>query len=107
MLWKTKPVKSERAVSREEKEFFTRVKGEITTIRQQGAQPEKDASTFSRFRCDLCNSTFPLQELRQCMLCGRWACPSCFTPDYYICNSCNGIVRLHLLSVKEEGKGRE
>lgn len=106
MLLKPKSTKNERSGSREEREFFSRVKGDITTIREQGTPPEKDTGSFSRFRCDLCNGTFPLTELKQCTLCGRWACSSCWTTEYYICNSCSGIVRLHLIPAQQPGKPR-
>lgn len=107
MLWKSKSSRGSSSGSRDQSDLFTRVKADIPTMRQQGAPPEKDPATFSRFQCDLCNSSFPLSELRQCTLCGRWACPSCWTDEYYICNSCHGIVRLHLIPVSQKGKPRE
>lgn len=97
MLWKSKPGRSNRDTSRAGGDLFSRVRGDIPLIRKQGEPPEKDASSFSRYHCDLCNDSFPSTGLKQCTLCGRWSCPSCFTSEYYICNSCNGIVRLHLL----------
>ncbi|WAI01707.1 hypothetical protein [Methanogenium organophilum] len=65
-------------------------------MKKQGEPPEKDPSSFSKYYCDLCNETFFLTRLRQCTLCGRWACTSCWTQDYYVCNSCLGIYKLHL-----------
>jgi hypothetical protein len=75
-------------------DLFHVVKGEVRPFRAQGDPPERDRTRFSGFICDLCNTTHPVQELRQCVLCGRYACGSCWTPEYYVCNSCNGIIRL-------------
>jgi hypothetical protein len=75
--------------------LYQTLRKEIPPIRKQGEPPLKDPSSFSRYRCDLCNSSFSLQELRQCAICGRWADKDCFAPAYYVCNSCNGIIELH------------
>ncbi len=88
-------------------DLFSHRKKDILVLRQQGASPEKDPGTFSRYQCDLCNGSFPLTNLKQCTLCGRWACPDCWTDEFYICRSCHGIVKLHLLSQQQKGKARE
>jgi len=74
------------------------LKNEVKPIRKQGEPPARDGTSFSRYACDLCNSVHPVQELRQCAICGRWACEGCWTKEYYLCNSCNGIVRLQLIN---------
>ncbi len=110
MLWKNKPGRGETRGSKKDPnrpDLFSRVQKDVTVMRKQGEPPEKDASSFSRYHCDLCNSTFPSTELKQCTLCGRWACATCWTPDYYICNSCNGILRLHLIQGQEKGGLKE
>ncbi|MFA5394690.1 MAG: hypothetical protein WC346_01575 [Methanogenium sp.] len=65
-------------------------------MRKPGESPQKDVSSFSRYFCDLCNEAVPLTGLRQCTLCGRWACPSCWTQEFYVCNSCHGAYKLHI-----------
>jgi hypothetical protein len=107
MRWKNSSARSERYGMKEQNDFFTRVKKDIPTMRKQGVAPEKDPTTFSRYQCDLCNGSFPLTDLKQCTLCGRWACPDCWTGEFYICRSCNGIVQLHLLPLRQKGKIRE
>ncbi len=77
-------------------DLYHELKEEIPRFRKQGELPARDSGTFSRYFCDLCNSGFTIGELRQCSLCGRWACSGCWTPEYYICNSCHGILKLHL-----------
>ncbi|KQC02862.1 MAG: hypothetical protein APR55_07585 [Methanolinea sp. SDB] len=101
MLWKSRPKNNNRAKNLDTSDFYSRLKDDIPVMRKQGEPPEKDPSSFSRFYCDLCNDSFPLSELKQCTLCGRWACTSCWTPEYYLCNSCNGILKLHMLPQQE------
>jgi hypothetical protein len=107
MLWKKSSIRSERSGTKGQNDFFARLKKDIPTMRQQGAAPDKDPSTFSRYHCDLCNGSFPLTGLKQCTLCGRWACADCWTEDLYICRSCNGVVKLHLLPLQQRVKPRE
>jgi hypothetical protein len=107
MLWKGKPGKSEAKGSGKGPDLLSRVRNDVTVMRKQGEPPEKDTSSFSRYHCDLCNNTFLSTELKQCTLCGRWACATCWTQEYYICNSCNGILRLHMIQVQEKGRVRE
>lgn len=98
-LWKSKSSGSQQNSLRKEN-LVSRIRKDIPRIRKQGENPDRDTSSFSRFVCDLCNSPFPNTELRQCILCGRWACPSCWTEEYYVCNSCNGMITLHTLPEK-------
>ncbi len=86
--------------------FYARLRGNIPMMRKPGHSPQKDPSTFSRYYCDLCNDSFPLTDMKQCSLCGRWACPSCWTPQYYVCNSCHGIIRLHTLATDPVPAGK-
>jgi len=67
---------------------------EITVMRRQGEPPAKDPHSFGQFTCDLCNTAHPIPELRQCVLCGRWACDSCWKDEYYTCRSCAGLIRI-------------
>lgn len=82
-------------------DLVTRLRKDISPVRNQGDSPEKDTTRFSGYFCDLCKSPFAYSELRQCMLCGRWACPSCWTPEFYVCNSCNGMITLHMLQERK------
>ncbi|MBU7018716.1 MAG: hypothetical protein HXS44_14495 [Theionarchaea archaeon] len=86
--------KKEPEKKEEERDLFTQLRKEVHTIRKQGQPPDKDPLTFSRYVCDLCSTSHPLSELKQCAVCGRWACATCWTPEYYLCNSCSGIVTL-------------
>lgn len=79
---------------KENPDLYTQLRHEAQVIRNQGEPPEKDGLTFSRYVCDLCSTSHSLSELRQCAVCGRWACASCWTDKYYLCNSCSGIVAL-------------
>jgi hypothetical protein len=31
------------------------------------------------------------------VLCGRWACESCWKDEYYTCKSCAGLIKIHQL----------
>lgn len=85
----------------DEHNLYSRLRGDIPPMRKPGRPPQKDPSTFSKYYCDLCNDSFPLTEIRQCSLCGRWACPSCWTEEFYVCNSCHGVIKLHTLAVEK------
>ena len=85
--------------------LYSQLKAEITPMRRQGDAPERDPGSFSRFSCDLCRAAVPLTGLRQCALCGRWACSDCWTHEFYICHSCAGILRL--LKMQAEGDGED
>ncbi len=76
--------------------LYLELRKEIKPLHEQGDLPTKVPGSFGRYYCDLCNATFPIEELRQCSLCGRWTCNSCFTNEYYICNSCNGVLKLYM-----------
>ena len=66
-------------------------------MRKQGEPPEKDPSSFAQYMCDLCNTPHPIAELRQCVLCGRWGCETCWKDEYYTCKSCAGLIKIHML----------
>jgi hypothetical protein len=97
MFWKRNQRPINHAGSGSEKDLLVRLKQEIAPLRQQGDLPLRDPGSFSRYTCELCATPAHLAELKQCVLCGRWACSACWTPEYYVCNACNGIIRLHLL----------
>ncbi|KAF1078858.1 hypothetical protein [Methanogenium sp. MK-MG] len=101
MFWKEKPAVNNRAHKPEL--FYSRLKGDIPSMRKQGEPPHKDPSSFSKHYCDLCNDTFSLTVLRQCTLCGRWACSSCWTQEFYVCNSCHGTYKLHIQPLLQSG----
>lgn len=71
----------------------------VNRIRKDNDPPERDPESFSRYVCDLCHASGPLSGLRQCVVCGRWSCNSCWHDEYYLCRSCGGIMRLLLLDV--------
>ena len=73
------------------------LKKEIAVMRKQGEPPVKDPQSFAQYTCDLCNTPHPISELRQCVLCGRWACESCWKDEYYTCKSCAGLIKIHML----------
>lgn len=91
---------AENEISDGKNTLYSRLRGDIPLMRKPGRPPQKDPSTFSKYYCDLCNDSFPLTEIRQCTLCGRWACPSCWTAEYYVCNSCHGVIKLHTLAAE-------
>jgi hypothetical protein len=73
------------------------LKKEIAVMRKQGEPPAKDPGSFAQYMCDLCTTPHPVSELRQCVLCGRWACESCWKDEYYTCKSCAGLIKIHML----------
>jgi hypothetical protein len=75
-------------------DLYAQLKREVQVIRKQGEPPQKNALTFSQYVCDLCSTSHPLSKLKQCAVCGRWACETCWNETYYLCNSCGGIVAL-------------
>ena len=79
-------------------DLFQQLKEEVPRIRPQGEPAVRDQRSFSRYLCDLCSVSCPVEDLRQCVVCGRWGCPTCWTPEYYLCASCQGILQLFLLS---------
>jgi hypothetical protein len=101
MLWKKKEKHADRSRGTPE-DLIARIRRDVPRIRDQGNPPEKDPTSFAAYLCDLCNTPHPLSGLRQCTLCGRWTCESCWTGEFYICNSCNGLKKLHSLQ-----QGRE
>ncbi|MBU7032630.1 MAG: hypothetical protein HXS53_08870 [Theionarchaea archaeon] len=75
-------------------DLYAQLKNEIQLIRNQGDPADKDPLSFSRYICDLCSTPYPISELKQCSVCGRWACSACWNQQFYLCNSCSGIVAL-------------
>lgn len=73
------------------------LKKEIAVMRKQGEPPAKDPGSFAQYMCDLCTTPHPVSELRQCVLCGRWACEACWKDGYYTCKSCAGLIKIHML----------
>jgi hypothetical protein len=96
-LWKKNLPGKEQPKNKESPAFFSQLKGEITVIRKQGEPPVKDPQSFARYMCDLCSTPHPVAELRQCVLCGRWACEACWKDEYYTCKSCAGIIKIHAI----------
>ena len=82
-------------------ERFRELKKEIAVMRKQGEPPVKDPHTFAQYMCDLCTTPHPVSGLRQCVLCGRWACDACWKDEYYTCRSCAGLIRIHSLMGKD------
>ena len=95
--WKRNLVQKEPSKSNNDTDLFKKIRKEITVMRKQGEPPEKDPGSFARYMCDLCNSSFPIAGLKQCVLCGRWSCESCWKDEFYTCRSCAGIISLHQL----------
>ncbi|HQB99828.1 MAG TPA: hypothetical protein PKX11_04670 [Methanospirillum sp.] len=75
------------------------LKSQVHRVRKENEPPTRDPESFSRYVCDLCHSSGPLSGLRQCVICGRWGCSSCWHDDYYLCRSCSGIMNLLLIDV--------
>jgi len=97
-LWKKNwPAKAPKS---KEPSILGEIKAEIAVMRKQGEPPVKDPGSFAQYMCDLCNTPHPISELRQCVLCGRWACESCWKDEYYTCRSCAGLIKIH--SIKKE-----
>lgn len=84
--------------------IYAQLRSEVPQMRKPGDDPEKDPGSFSRFTCDLCRSPQPLTALRQCVVCGRWACEGCWKPEFYICHSCAGTLRLLMLQAEKDRK---
>jgi len=99
-LWKrNSPAGTQK--SKDASERFRELKKEIAVMKKQGESPAKDPHTFAQFMCDLCTTPHPVSDLRQCVLCGRWACDACWKDEYYTCKSCAGLIRIHSLMGKE------
>jgi len=95
-LWKRNLPKRE-ATGKDVSDRFREIRKEVAVMRKQGEPPHKDPHSFSQYVCDLCNTPHPIAELRQCVLCGRWACDACWKDEYYTCKSCAGLIRIHTL----------
>ena len=96
-LWKRNLTRKDAQKSSGQSDLFQNVRKEITVMRKQGESPVKDPHSFAQYMCDLCSTPHPVSELRQCVLCGRWACESCWKDDLYTCKSCAGIIKIHML----------
>ncbi|WP_449573516.1 hypothetical protein [Methanospirillum sp.] len=79
--------------------MFAALKNQVMRVRKDNEPPNRDMESFSRYVCDLCHTSGPLSGLRQCVICGRWGCSSCWHDEYYLCKSCGGIMRLLLLKL--------
>ena len=94
-LWKRNWAVKEVQKDKKSADRFRELKSEITVIRKQGEPAAKDPRTFSQYLCDLCTTPHTVSGLRQCVLCGRWACSDCWKDEYYTCKSCAGLIRIH------------
>lgn len=94
-LWKKNWLGKEPQKNKDAPERFRELKSEIQVIRKQGESPTKDTGTFSQYMCDLCTTPHPVSGLRQCVLCGRWACETCWKDEFYTCKSCAGLITVH------------
>jgi hypothetical protein len=99
MPWKIPWQKDNPAGNEGKGSIYSLLRAVIGEMRRQGDHPVKDGESFSRYICDLCHNTAPVSALRQCVICGRWACRDCWKDEYYICSSCNGIMRLYLVEM--------
>ncbi len=100
-LWKQNWLRKEAPKSKAAPDPLRDLKAEVTVIRKQGEPPVKDPRTFSQYGCDLCSTSHPIAGLRQCVLCGRWACESCWKDEFYTCKSCAGLIKIHRLRGRE------
>ena len=100
-FWKKNWPGKEAPKNKEIPDRFLTLKKEITVMRKQGEPPVKDPHSFAQYVCDLCSTTHPVSGLRQCVLCGRWACDACWNEEYYSCRSCTGLIKIHLVKGKE------
>jgi len=97
-LWKKNWPRKEAQKSKDSPDLFRELKKEITVMRKQGEPPLKDPHSFAQYMCDLCSTPHNVSELRQCVLCGRWACDACWKDEYYTCKSCAGIIKIHRMN---------
>jgi hypothetical protein len=100
-LWKKSLPQKAVPKSKDSPDRFRELKKEISVLRKQGEPPAKDPRTFSQYQCDLCSTSHQVSELRQCVLCGRWACDACWKEDLYTCRSCAGLIKIHSLVGRE------
>ena len=96
-LWKKSWLQKEAPKNNGTPDRFRELKKEIAVVRNQGEPPAKDLHSFAKYQCDLCSTSHPAAELRQCVLCGRWACDACWKEDLYSCKSCAGLLKIHSL----------
>ena len=102
MPWKIPWQQKNHPAADRPENFYSLLRAEIGEIRKQGDTPVRDGESFSRYVCDLCHRAAPVSALRQCVICGRWACPDCWKDEYYVCSSCSGIIRLQMIGIPSE-----
>ncbi|PWR71376.1 hypothetical protein [Methanospirillum lacunae] len=107
MPWKIPWQQKKPAGSDQTGSFYSHLRSMIGEIRRQGEPPVRDSESFSRYICDLCHRAAPVPSLRQCVICGRWACPECWKDEFYVCSSCNGIIRLHQIQCPDACPNQE
>lgn len=100
-LWKRNWFRKEAPKSNNAPGRFHELRKEITVMRKQGEPPVKDPHSFAQYMCDLSSTPHPISGLRQCVLCGRWACDACWKDEYYSCKSCAGLIKVRTLVDKE------
>lgn len=98
MNWKNRLIRRNKDDLSPER-MFQALKNQVGRVRKDNEPPTRDPESFSRYVCDLCHSSGPLSGLRQCVICGRWGCSSCWHDEYYLCRSCSGIMNLLLLDL--------
>ena len=95
-LWKKNWPGKEAPKSKDTPDRLRELKKEITVMRKQGEPPVKDPRSFSQDTCAISATRLTrYRELRQCVLCGRWACEACWKDEYYTCKSCSGLIKIH------------
>jgi hypothetical protein len=99
-LWKKNWLRKEQPKNKDSSDLLSELKKEITVMRKQGEPPVKDPHSFAQFTCDLCSTPHKVSDLRQCVLCGRWACDACWKDEYYTCKSCAGIIKIQMIKGK-------
>jgi hypothetical protein len=97
MLWKKNWPRKEAQKNKGSPNHIAGLKKEITVMRKQGEPPVKEPNSFAHYLCDLCSTPHPVSKLRQCVLCGRWACDTCWKDEFYTCKSCAGIIKIHMM----------
>ena len=100
MLWKRPLIRKNPENS--SGSIFSVLQGRVSRVRKDGEGPMRDPDSFSRYVCDLCHSPGPLSNLRQCVICGRWGCNTCWLEEFYLCKSCGGIMRMLMMNISDD-----
>jgi hypothetical protein len=100
-LWKKSLPTKPAPKSKEPIDHFRDLRKEIAVMRRQGEPPAKAPGSFAQYTCDLCGTPHPVSKLRQCVLCGRWACDTCWKEELYTCKSCAGLIAIRSQIAKE------